>query len=208
MDRRESTSFWLIILLIGVVWVNIAKWYQRKYMFQEPKIDTVEVVRYNITHDKSPATRDEKVIGHVTLPVLSNSCKNVKKSQDFLHMSDDVSKKGDFLYTSCSKIPKEVGVADTLIQDSVPETGITLDIVQRKYTDDSTYTAYVSGLEYGSYPKLDSVIVRQKIIERTITNTIQERGVRFKLRPGLGGGYDPLNKGWGVYVGVAIIIDW
>ena len=83
-----------------------------------------------------------------------------------------------------------------------------LEVVQKKYSDDSTYTAYVSGLRYEGFPKLDSVIVRQKIVERTITNTVERRGLKIKIRPAVGGGYDPLNKGWGVYVGGAVVLDW
>lgn len=87
---------------------------------------------------------------------------------------------------------------------------VELEVVQKEYSDDSTYTAYVSGVRYGDYPRLDSVIVRQKMIEKTITNTIYERkrGLKVKLRPAVGGGYDPLNRNWGVYIGGAVILDW
>lgn len=47
---------------------------------------------------------------------------------------------------------------------------VNMAVVQRTYSDDSTYTAYVSGLLYQDLPKLDSITVRQ----RTVTNTVTE----------------------------------
>ena len=101
-------------------------------------------------------------------------------------------------------VPDSIFITDTITKEKV------LPIVQKKYTDDSTYTAYVSGLRYDIYPRLDSVIVRQKIIERTITNNIyrNRNGLKVKMRPAIGGGYDPLNRQWGVYVGGAVLLDW
>ena len=65
------------------------------------------------------------------------------------------------------------GKTDTLfVKDSVHGDSLTLPVVQRVYTDDSTYRAYVSGVRVGEYPKMDSIAVRQRLIERTITNTI------------------------------------
>ena len=65
------------------------------------------------------------------------------------------------------------GKTDTLfVKDSVYGDSLTLPVVQRVYTDDSTYRAYVSGVRVGEYPKMDSIAVRQRLIERTITNTI------------------------------------
>lgn len=109
-----------------------------------------------------------------------------------------------------AKIPAAKGenLEDSCKNEAEKVDSVELDLVQKEYSDDSTYTAYVSGLRYGLYPRLDSVIVRQKIVERTITNTVEGRGVRIKLRPAVGGGYDPLNRGWGVYVGGALVLDW
>ena len=101
-------------------------------------------------------------------------------------------------------VPDSIFITDTITNEKV------LPIVQRKYTDDSTYTAYVSGAKIDSFPRLDSIMVRQKTIERTIINTIykDKHGLRFKLRPAAGGGYDPIRRQWGVYIGGAVVIDW
>ena len=111
-----------------------------------------------------------------------------------------------------AKIPAVKGenLKDSCKNEGEKSDSVELEIVQKEYSDGSTYTAFVSGLRYGAYPKLDSVIVRQKTMERTITNTIykEKKGLKVKLRPAVGGGYDPLNRQWGVYVGGAIVLDW
>ena len=101
-------------------------------------------------------------------------------------------------------VPDSIFITDTITNEKV------LPIVQREYTDDSTYTAYVSGAKIDSFPRLDSIMVRQKTIERTIINTIykDKHGLRFKIRPAAGGGYDPIRRQWGMYVGGAVVIDW
>ena len=72
--------------------------------------------------------------------------------------------------------------------DSVtaPTDSIELEITQKVYSDDSTYTAYVSGYK----PNLDSIMVRQKQITNTITNTriLHEKEFR-KWNIGVTGGY-------------------
>ena len=108
------------------------------------------------------------------------------------------------------KVPVPAVNRDSVATDSVAPDSVTLEIVQKEYTDNSTYTAYVSGAKIGIYPRLDSISVRHKIVERTITNTVyrEKSGLRLKPRPALGGGYDPVNKQWGVYVGGAVVLDW
>ena len=102
------------------------------------------------------------------------------------------------------RVPDSIFLTDTVTKERV------LPIVQRTYTDDSTYTAYVSGARIDSFPRLDSITVRQKIIERNITNTIykDKKGIALKLRPSLSTGYDPVNRNWGVMIGGAVILDW
>lgn len=72
------------------------------------------------------------------------------------------------------KYVKIKGKNDTVFveKDSVQGDSLVLPVVQRVYTDDSTYRAYVSGVRVGEYPKMDSIAVRHRLIERTITNTI------------------------------------
>ena len=87
-------------------------------------------------------------------------------------------------------------------KDSIVHDPVRLDVVQRTYTDDSTYTAYVSGLRYADLPKLDSIAVRQRTIyreiERTITVNSQKRW-SIGLQAGAGVGVVHLQPD--IYVG-------
>ena len=60
---------------------------------------------------------------------------------------------------------------DTVFKYDTITKEVTLPVVQRQYGD-STYSAYVSGINIPPYPCLDSIMVRQRTIERTITNTV------------------------------------
>lgn len=113
------------------------------------------------------------------------------------------------------KVPCSSSQPDSLtsgggIKDSMPNSLITLPIVQRKYTDDSTYTAYVSGARVDSFPRLDSIITRQRTLERIVTRTVymKKGGFSVKVRPAVTAGYDPVHVSWGVMAGVAVVPDW
>lgn len=88
-------------------------------------------------------------------------------------------------------------------KDSIVHETARFDVVQRTYTDDSTYTAYVSGLRYADLPKLDSIAVRQRTIyreiERTITVNSQKRW-SIGLQAGAGVGVVHLQPD--IYVGL------
>lgn len=80
-------------------------------------------------------------------------------------------------------IKVQVPAEDTAQKDSIP-------VVQRIFTDDSIYTAYISGIRYDSLPKLDSIIVRQRTITNTIREIITEKEkVRSRWNIGIQGGY-------------------
>lgn len=66
---------------------------------------------------------------------------------------------------------------------------VTLPVVQKEFSDDSTYTAYISGLEYDKWPKLDSITVRLREIENTITKTITIQKKRSHWNVGVQAGY-------------------
>ncbi len=65
-----------------------------------------------------------------------------------------------------------------------------LAVVQREYSDDSTYTAWVSGVRYAEWPKLDSVTVRQREVVKTVHEAviIAEKGKARRLSVGIAGG--------------------
>lgn len=79
--------------------------------------------------------------------------------------------------------------ADSAYLDSIWENkqdSICLEVTQKMYTDDSTYTAWVSGYE----PQLDSIFVRQKEILHSIIETRTVATKKFRRwNLGLIGGY-------------------
>ena len=93
----------------------------------------------------------------------------------------------------------KVPVRDSTFNDSMA-------VVQREYSDDSTYTAYVSGLLYQDWPKLDSITVRQRTITNTVTQTVTllKRQSRFTLSAGVGYGYGIRYKGFEPYIGITL----
>lgn len=88
---------------------------------------------------------------------------------------------------------------------SQPVDSLELEITQKVYSD-STYTAYVSGYE----PCLDSIFVRQKIVEHSIVETRTVATKKFRRwNVGLIGGY-----GYGIksrefepFVGVGLTLS-
>ena len=92
------------------------------------------------------------------------------------------------------------------VQCSTFNDSATMAVVQREYSDDSTYTAYVSGLLYQDWPKLDSITVRQRTITNTVTQTVtlQKRQSRFSISAGIGYGYGIRYKGFEPYIGITL----
>lgn len=85
------------------------------------------------------------------------------------------------------KVTKYVQVPDSIFYHDTITNELSLPVVQRMYTDDSTYTAYISGARVDSFPRLDSILTRQKITERTITNTVYKQK-HWRLGIGATGG--------------------
>ena len=85
---------------------------------------------------------------------------------------------------------------------------LNMAVVQREYSDDSTYTAWVSGVRYAEWPKLDSISVRQREIVKTIheTVTLVERKKASRFSVGLigGYGYGLGYKGFEPFIGVGV----
>ena len=92
-----------------------------------------------------------------------------------------------------------------IVKDSIVHDTVRMEVVQRTYTDDSTYTAYVSGLRYDIYPRLDSISVQQRTIFREIERTITvERKRRLRLGLQAGAGIGIFSKKPDIYLGVGL----
>lgn len=90
-------------------------------------------------------------------------------------------------------------------RDSIVHDTLSVPVVQRTYTDDSTYTAYVSGLQYDIYPLLDSITVQQRTIYHDIERTItveQKRRLRLGIQAGAGIGV--FSRKPDVYIGIGL----
>lgn len=97
------------------------------------------------------------------------------------------------------RVPKKDTAAGRL---AVADT-VRLPIEQKRYTDDSTYTAYVSGYR----PRLDSITVCPRretvVISKTETATPKAAGAKKgRLTFGLQGGYGLTPKGLQPYIGI------
>lgn len=91
-------------------------------------------------------------------------------------------------------------ILDSCNIDSVP-----LAVVQRTYTDDSTYTAYVSGVLADSFPRLDSIAIKQRYIYRDHEiERIREKKppITFGLQSGIG--YGIIGKKPDIYIGIGM----
>lgn len=90
-------------------------------------------------------------------------------------------------------------------KDSIVHDTVRLDVVQRTYTDDSTYTAYVSGLQYDSFPRLDSITVQQQYIYHEIERNITvEQKRRLRLGVQAGAGIGVFSRKPDVYIGIGL----
>ena len=67
--------------------------------------------------------------------------------------------------------------------------------ISQKVYEDSTYKAFVSGFN----TSLDSIYIKNKYITKTITNT-KTKPTKWGL--GATAGYDPINRNFGVVIGV------
>ena len=146
---------------------------------------------WTLVYDWYHGKFDKKDVKHDTIEVVK---------WDTLH--DSVP---DIRYEKVTKyvpVPDSILITDTITKEKV------LPIVQRTYSDDSTYTAYVSGAKIDSFPRLDSISVLQKIIERTVTVTEKERKRhwRFGLYAGYGYGFN--YKGFEPQIGGGVTYTW
>lgn len=87
-------------------------------------------------------------------------------------------------------------LCDTCMNDSA---SVTIPITQKEYTDDSTYTAWVSGYD----PSLDSIRIYTHLIRETVTQTLTRyEDSRFGVSASVGVGYGLISRKPDVYVGI------
>ena len=108
------------------------------------------------------------------------------------------------------KVIRDTLVNVEFIRDTVDTAKVVADIpiVQKEYSDDSTYTAWVSGYR----PSLDSINIYRKNISTNKETVIKKKDIhRFGIGPVLYGGYNFGTKklDYGVGIGVSYhILEW
>lgn len=181
--RKYVFAFIVIVLAVSVC-LNIGMY--RHINTEAVKSDTVYKEIIVEVRDSAPVVKEDKTIGQISVPVYSNSLKIGKNKHDSTCLSgqksDDKGKTDDSLL---------------------------LDVIQRKYTDDSTYTAYVSGLKYGIYPRLDSITLRQRTVTERIRHTVTLRPKSPRWNVGLIGGYGYgfKSKNLEPFIGIGVTIS-
>lgn len=156
-DNKELKIAAMVVLLLGaalIMAIGYGLWQRgtvRELRWQLEHRDTAKVteVRTDTIPDTIPKIAEEKQVGTIKVPVndiLSRlnpaySAKNVDIKQKEVENS-----------------------AYNMMQPTAIDT-IELPKMQRVYSDDSTYKAWVSGYE----PRLDSINVFRKTIKETVT---------------------------------------
>ena len=108
------------------------------------------------------------------------------------------------------KVIRDTLVNVEFIRDTVDTAKVVADIpiVQKEYSDDSTYTAWVSGYR----PSLDSINIYRKKISTNKETVIKKKDIhRFGIGPVVYGGYNFGTKklDYGVGIGVSYHIwEW
>ena len=104
------------------------------------------------------------------------------------------------------KVVQYIKIPVPVSEDSVATDSFSLPVIQKTYSDDSTYTAYVSGLKYEQWPKLDSIIVRQRTIETIVERTITVSKKQSRWGIGVIGGYGIgiINRKPEPYIGLGV----
>lgn len=130
----------------------------------------------------------------------NKSCQDIKRCLDTVSVRvdsfvrvDTVIRHDTIPVMRTERIVRYVPRKDVLASshaDSVPtDKPDSLPIVQKEYSDDSTYTAYVSGVKYDEWPRLDSINTYTRLVTNTITKTITVKRKRAIFHFGLQAGY-------------------
>lgn len=131
--------------------------------------------------------------------------KEVKADTLYITRYDTMPIEREKVITKYVKIPVPV-TSDSVASDTID---VTMPVVQKRFSDDSTYTAYVSGVEYQDLPKLDSISIRERLVYKTIRETYtiqlpQKPMRRWNVGVQAGYGYGFIYKGFEPYIGAGV----
>ncbi len=183
--KKTTLTYIVLGLLVGLGLSLFWNYKQFRDLQEQPtKIEEKIVVKYVEKKDSMPDAKKESVVGTIKIPVP-------KQNQDPL-FSNNLSENA----------LDSIGFSDNL--SDFPDS-IEVPRTQKVYSD-STYTAYVSGYD----PRLDSIFVRQKIIEHSIieTRTVPTKKFRRWNVGVIGGyGYGIKSKEFEPFIGVGLVLS-
>ena len=160
MNEKEKKVLFFVFFALALALIfaiGDALWQRgtvRELRWQLEHRDTAKVteVRTDTIHDTIPKIAEEKQVGVIKVPA-NDTLSRLKPAYSTKNV--DIKQK-----------EVENSAFDTMQPTSIDT--IELPKVQRVYSDDSTYRAWVSGYD----PRLDSINVYRKTIKETVTITI------------------------------------
>ena len=180
--KKTTLTYIVLGLVIGLGLSLFWNYKQYRDLQEQPtKIEEKIVVKYVEKKDSMPDAKQETVVGTIKIPI--------PKPKPETMLSDNAL--------------DSVGFSDNL--SDIPDS-IEVPRTQKVYSD-STYTAYVSGYE----PCLDSIFVRQKIVEHSIveTRTVATKKFRRWNVGVIGGyGYGFKSKEFEPFIGLGVTISF
>lgn len=199
-DNNELKIAAMVVLLLGaalIMAIGYGLWEHgtvRELRWQLEHRDTAKVteVRTDTIPDTIPKIAEEKQVGTIKVPV------------------NDILSRLKPAYSTKNVDIKQKEVENSSYDTMQPTAIDTIELpkVQRVYSDDSTYKAWVSGYD----PRLDSIEVYRKTIKETVTITIPTKKKRtfwqrfnIGVQAGYGLGLD--DKKAHPYVGCGIGIN-
>lgn len=165
-DNKELKIAAMVVLFLGaalIMAIGYGLWEHgtvKRLREQIAKSETIRVteVRIDTIHDTIPKIAEEKQVGTIKVPV-----------NDILSIHRPA-------YSTKNVDIKQKEVENSAYDTMQPTCIDTIELpkMQRVYSDDSTYKAWVSGYE----PRLDSINVFRKTIKETVTITIPTKKKR------------------------------
>lgn len=171
--RHEYKAVFCVLtaFLVLSVLVNVEQYKSRKTGVVEVSTDTERVTYVDTVTYYKPVPKDSVILRYVTVR---------------LPIADGTAAEQNHI--------ADIGKMADSVQVALP-------IEQKRYSDDSTYTAIISGYE----PRLDSIFVfprREVITITTERTTYKHRNRRFGI--GIQAGYGITQKGAKPYLGIGI----
>ena len=172
--KKEHLYITIVVLIVALGISIVFNVYQHCHICDVSgivKTDTVTKTVYTERRDTAPTMTGEILTGHVNVSdILLHVPYVMLRNGEIPNVSDivDIKEVQTCLNGQDSRHQAKNDVSDSL--NRCQSGNLELPIVQRIFQD-STYTAYVSGIKYGDLPRLDSICKKERVIYQTVTIT-------------------------------------